>query len=151
MADWISVNAACEALNCYPNAVLYQIKKNTYFSRQVPNPNGGRGGFKYEIALESLPQEAQQRYWQQVRIAQEQAVNQPKRGRPSKAVKQAQEAAKAAKQAEIQANAIYAEAPAWQKQTVDQRLQVVRDTLGMGRKELTEWIETHALDLSVAT
>ncbi|MBQ7503140.1 hypothetical protein IJT93_10630, partial [bacterium] len=122
---WIDVSTASNCIGIARQVLMRKLPKLT--SRQVPNPNGGRGGFKYEIALESLPQDAQQRYWQQVRIEQEAAASkQSKRGRPSKAEKQAQEAAKAAKQAEIQANAIYAEAPAWQKQTVDQRLQVVR-------------------------
>ncbi|MBQ7501934.1 hypothetical protein IJT93_04345, partial [bacterium] len=100
---WLTTNNVCNLLNRNNSTIQRRIVAGAFKVRQVPNPNGGRGGFKYEIALESLPQDAQQRYWQQVRIEQEAAASkQSKRGRPSKAEKQAQEAAKAAKQAEIQ-------------------------------------------------
>lgn len=148
---YLSSSEARTCLNISRQALEYGIHKSKYQSRQVPNPNGGKSGFKYEIALESLPIEAQKRYWQQVQIAAEVAAAKPKRGRPTKAAQAIKAKAEAEEQAEIQANSVYAEAPAWQKNTVDYRLYVVQNTLGMGRKDIVNWLETKGFDINAAT
>ncbi|MBQ7503486.1 hypothetical protein IJT93_12390, partial [bacterium] len=97
---YVSIEEASTLLSVSRRTIHTYISNQKVTSHVIPCLTGG---FKREIALESLPQDAQQRYWQQVRIEQEAAASkQSKRGRPSKAEKQAQEAAKAAKQAEIQ-------------------------------------------------
>ena len=103
-----------------------------------------------EIALESLPAEAQARYWEQVRIA-EQVAAAKRGGRPSKAQQKAKAEAEARAAAEVQANQVYLEAPDWQKQRVDERLGLLHATAGMGRSELAEYLRCHQIAASVNT
>lgn len=58
---WLKVKEVADILKITVRAVQKDIKMNKYEYRHV---NGkGRGGVQYEILLESLPQEAQDRYY----------------------------------------------------------------------------------------
>ncbi|MGM9998619.1 MAG: hypothetical protein ACI38Q_04405, partial [Candidatus Bruticola sp.] len=82
MEVWLEVKTAADLMGVHPNTVLNRANKDLA-SRQIPSR--GKSGFKYEIALDSLPKEAQERYWENVRLAQAVEAAKPKRGRPSKA------------------------------------------------------------------
>ena len=121
--SWIDITTASQLCQVARQVFMRKLERFTY--RQVPNPNGGRGGFKYEIALDSLPKEAQERYWENVRLAQAVEAAKPKRGRPSKAAIRKAEA-----EAEVvRANEEYLAAPNWQKNAVDNRLYIVEQTM----------------------
>lgn len=147
---WLTLDECSVLLGITTRDVRYRISKNYYTFRKLASGHGGKG-FRYEIALESLPAEIQQRYWAKVQQAQAIEASKPRRGRPTKAAKQAQAKAQAIEEAEIQANQAYVEAPRWQKDTVDRRLQIVCETLSLGRRELAQWLEARALDVSVPT
>lgn len=138
-----------ELLGITRQALEHRIRCGQYVVRKISSPKGGRS--RYEISLDSLPLDVQQRYWQQVKLAQEVAQAKPRRGRPTKAAQAAKAEAEAREAAEVQANIIYSEAPRWQKDIVDHRLQVVQDTIGMTRSELEAYIESRGLDLSAAS
>ena len=106
---FVSSEVVAELLNVSSVTVWNRIKSEKYQSRKVPNAS--RGGFKYEIALDSLPKEAQERYWENVRLDQDVENAKPKRGRPSKAAIRKAEA----EAEEVKANEEYLAAPNWQK------------------------------------
>ena len=54
---WLKVKEVAKILNLTDSAIKKAIKKNKYEYRHVEGI--GRGGVRIEIALESLPQEAQ--------------------------------------------------------------------------------------------
>jgi len=58
---WISVIEAAKLLIKTERAVRQSITNNKYTVRKKRGK--GRGGIQYEIALESLPKEAQEKYW----------------------------------------------------------------------------------------
>ncbi|MDO5296914.1 MAG: hypothetical protein Q4F00_09835, partial [bacterium] len=95
---WLSVVETQEILDISQPAVLYRINKGLVDSRKADNP--GRAGKKYEIALDSLPQDAQARYWAQVR-AQQEALNP---GKAARAFQKAQAQAEAAEAQTVEAN-----------------------------------------------
>ncbi|MBQ7567189.1 transposase [bacterium] len=133
---WVNVEQAAELMSVSYNTVIYRIKAGILTHKQVAS--SGRKGFKYEISLDSLPQDAQDRYWEQQRIA-DQVARAKRGGRPSKAALEAR--AKAAE--EIQANEIYQKAPDWQKSVVDTRVYIVESTKGMSQKETMAWIDQY--------
>lgn len=57
---WLKVKEVAKILNLTDSAIKKAIKKNKYEYRHVEGI--GRGGVRIEIALESLPQEAQDKY-----------------------------------------------------------------------------------------
>ena len=57
---WLKVKEVAKILNLTDSAIKKAIKKNKYEYRHVEGI--GRGGVQIEIALESLPQEAQDKY-----------------------------------------------------------------------------------------
>ncbi len=145
---WVDVATAASLLGIAVTNVRKAIKVGRITARQVPNPHGGRP--KYEIALESLPQEAQDRYWQQQRLAAEVAAKK-RGGRPSKAQKEAQARAEAEAAAEVAATEAYITAPGWQREIVDDRYAVVQDTIDMGRKAIAEYIRANNIQATVGT
>lgn len=62
---FLSVSEVGNLLGRSKQAILKAIAASKYVIREVPatGKGGGKGGMKYEIALSSLPQEAQLRYW----------------------------------------------------------------------------------------
>ncbi len=147
---FLSIKDASALLNCSARNTQIAIQRGHYTARLVPNPNGGRK--KYEILLDSLPEEAQKRYWEQVRAEREAAEAQRKRrGRPTKAAAEARKAAEAKAAEEAQANMAYLEAPGWQKERVDQRIHIVTQTLGMTRKEIAAWLLSKGYECSAGT
>ena len=143
--SWIDITTASQL--CQVARQVFMRKLERFTCRQVPNPNGGRGGFKYEIALDSLPKEAQERYWENVRLAQAVEAAKPKRGRPSKAAIRKAEA----EAEEVKANEEYLAAPNWQKNAVDNRLYIVEQTMQLGQKGIEQWLLEHGENVSVAT
>lgn len=147
---FLSIKDASALLNCSARNTQIAIQRGHYTARLVPNPNGGRK--KYEILLDSLPEEAQKRYWEQVRAEREVAEAQRKRrGRPTKAAVEARKEAEAKAAEEAQANMAYLEAPGWQKDRVDQRIHIVTQTLGMTRKEIAAWLLAKGYECSAGT
>lgn len=59
---WISIKQASDLLGVTERAVRKSLENNKFTNRSVDGL--GRGGFHYEILLESLPLEAQDRYYQ---------------------------------------------------------------------------------------
>lgn len=57
---WLKVKEAARLLDLTDSAIKKAIKKNKYEFRHVEGI--GRGGVQIEIALESLPQEVQDKY-----------------------------------------------------------------------------------------
>ena len=112
--------------------------KNDTIKAILNNTNGGRG--VYSVILDSLPKEAQERYWEQQRIA-EQVAKAKRGGRPSKAKLEA----RAQAQEELQANATYQKAPDWQKSEVDRRVYIVESTKGLSQKEAMVWVDEYNL------
>ena len=147
---YLDVIKTSEVLGIALNNVRKAIRHGRFVSRKVSMNNGSKR-FKYEIELESLPIEAQQRYWQQRAAEQEAAAAKPRRGRPSRAAVAKREAAKAEAAAEVQANSDYLTAPAWQRERVDYRLSIVTATMELGRAELQQWLNNHAAAVSVST
>ncbi|MGM9997888.1 MAG: hypothetical protein ACI38Q_00570, partial [Candidatus Bruticola sp.] len=84
MSVWLSAQETADFIGCHVTNISYKIKHGSLTFRKTSSNHGGTG-FKYEIALESLPKEAQERYWENVRLAQAVEAAKPKRGRPSKA------------------------------------------------------------------
>ncbi|MDO5297557.1 MAG: hypothetical protein Q4F00_13185, partial [bacterium] len=64
----ITVEIAQSCTGLSRATIQKHIRKGDYKSRLENQPNGGAKRF---IALDSLPQEAQDRYWAQVRAQQE--------------------------------------------------------------------------------
>lgn len=60
---WLTVKRVSELLDTTPRSVQKNIQNNIYESRHVRGK--GRGGIQYEVALESLPQKAQDKYFKQ--------------------------------------------------------------------------------------
>lgn len=143
---WIDVKQAALFYGC--TRQVFMRKLTQFDARRTPNPNGGRP--KWEIALESLPQEAQERYYEQQRLAAEVAAKR-RGGRPSKAQKAAQERAEAQKAAEAAAAEAYITAPGWQRKIADDRYTVVQDTIGMKRRQIAEYIRANNIQASVTT
>ncbi|MDO5296915.1 MAG: hypothetical protein Q4F00_09840, partial [bacterium] len=69
---WLSIKDTLPLLEISRQAFNKALLSGKYTSQRVNSPNGGRP--VWEIALDSLPQEAQDRYWAQVR-AQQEALN----------------------------------------------------------------------------
>ncbi|MDO5297762.1 MAG: transposase domain-containing protein, partial [bacterium] len=111
-----------------------------YDARQTPGPTGP----KWEISLDSLPKEAQERYYEQQRIA-EQVAKAKRGGRPSKAKLEARAKAEAEAAAVIEANKVYLEAPDWQKSEVDRRVYILESTKGLSQKEAMAWVDEYNL------
>lgn len=61
MSDFLSVGEVANLLQVSKQAIQAKCKAGKYATRQVP-AKGGKGGLKYEIALTSLPKEAQTKY-----------------------------------------------------------------------------------------
>lgn len=61
MSVFLSVSEVANLLGVSKQAIQKNCKADKYTARQVPS-KGGKGGVKYEIALNSLPKEAQDRY-----------------------------------------------------------------------------------------
>lgn len=140
---YLSVGAVAELLSTTAQAVRYNVRSGTFTGKSSP---GKRGRPAWEISLDSLPADAQARYWEQVRIA-EQVARAKRGGRPSKA----QKAAQAQAAAEVKANEEYLAAPDWQKNIVDERIALLTATEGMGRRELEMYLIAHKVAVSVAT
>ena len=100
LVEWLDIQSACSLLQRSYRSVVRYVQMGKLQARKVPNPNGGRGGFRYQILLPSLPPEAQQRYWQIVRESRQVEEARPKRGRPRK-VREVE-----AQEEEAQANAL---------------------------------------------
>jgi hypothetical protein len=62
MEVFLSVDEVRNLLGVSDRAVRKQISAKKYVTQQVPTKGGGKGGLKYEIALCSLPQTAQDKY-----------------------------------------------------------------------------------------
>ena len=142
---WLSVVETQEILDISQPAVLYRINKGLVDSRKADNP--GRAGKKYEIALDSLPQDAQDRYWAQVR-AQQEALNP---GKAARAFQKAQAQAEAAEAQTVEANEEYLEAPKWQKDIIDERLRIVTESYHMTIAETLKWAEEQGYKVSRGT
>ena len=139
----ISTTEASELLGVSVRRIQLDAKSGKYSAQRI----GSGARAKYEIALESLPKEAQERYWENVRLAQAVEAAKPKRGRPSKAAIRKAEA-----EAEVvKANEEYLAAPSWQKNAVDNRLYVVEQTMQLGQKGIEQWLLEHGETVSVAT
>lgn len=145
LVEWLDIQSACSLLQRSYRSVVRYVQMGKLQARKVPNPNGGRGGFRYQILLPSLPPEAQQRYWQIVRESRQVEEARPKRGRPRK-VREVE-----AQEEEAQANALYQEAPDWKKEVADERLYVVQATMQLGRRELGQWLAAQGCSYSVGT
>ncbi len=145
---FIEFAEAQQLLGISQQATLKRVTTGKLDARQVPNPNGGRP--KWEISLESLPQEAQDRYWEQQRLAAEVAAKR-RGGRPTKSQKEAQARAAAIQAAEAAANEAYITAPGWQRAIADHRYTVVQDTVGMKRRQIAEYIRVNNIQASVTT
>lgn len=117
----ISTAEAAELLGVSVRRVQLDAKSGKYVAQR--SSSGARA--KYEIALDSLPREAQERYWENIRLAQAVEAAKPKRGRPSKAAIRKAEA----EAEEVKANEEYLAAPKWQKDAVDNRLYIVEQTV----------------------
>ena len=57
MSVWLNTQDAADLMDCHLKTVAYRVKNQTLVARQIPSR--GKSGFKYEIALDSLPKEAQ--------------------------------------------------------------------------------------------
>ena len=68
---WLSVRETSELLEITERAVQKAAKKQKYDSQYVQDGNRGgiEGGQKLQIALESLPEEAQKKYWDRLDAA----------------------------------------------------------------------------------
>lgn len=139
---FLPVNMVAPLLEVSERAIRKMIVADRVKARQATNPHGGRP--KWEISLDSLPKEAQERYWEQQRIA-EQVAKAKRGGRPSKAKLEARAKAEAEAAAVIEANKVYLEAPDWQKSEVDRRVYIVESTKGMSQKEAMAWIDQYNL------
>ena len=139
---FVSFNLCCELLGISQPALSRKIKCGKVEAQQSPNPHGGRP--VWQIDLSSLPQDAQDRYWAQQR-AQQDATRQ-RVGRYRQAGKAAEAEAEV-----VAANEDYLNAPAWQKDTIDQRLYIVTETLGMSKAEAMAWCDQHGYNCSMAT
>lgn len=140
---WLSVSEVTVLLGVSQPAVQRMIKIGRYAARKVP---ACRSGFKYEVALESLPQEAQDRYWAQVRAQQ----SAPK-GKAARAAQKAQAKANAEVAQIAEANDEYLNAPAWQKGIIDERFYIVTETYHMAAAEALQWAKAHGYKLSRPT
>ncbi|MDO5297738.1 MAG: transposase domain-containing protein, partial [bacterium] len=139
---WIDVEQASELMAVSYNTIIYRVKNGALKHRQITSP--GRTGFKWEISLDSLPKEAQERYYEQQRIA-EQVAKAKRGGRPSKAKLEARAKAEAEAAAVIEANKVYLEAPDWQKSEVDRRVYILESTKGLSQKEAMAWVDEYNL------
>ncbi|MBQ7567246.1 DDE-type integrase/transposase/recombinase [bacterium] len=144
---WLSVADVQKLLDISQPAVLYRINKGLVRSQVAINP--GRAGKKYEIALESLPADAQERYWKQLR-AQQEALNQ-RNGKAARAAKRAQAQADAEDAQLVTANDEYLEAPVWQKDIIDERLRIVTETYHMPISQALEWAKDQGYKVSRGT
>lgn len=148
MSDvWLDSKSVQNLLSISRQAVDKQCASGKLQSRKAIDVNGH---VIKEIALGSLPKEAQDRYWEQQRIAAEVAAKK-RGGRPSKVQKEAQARAEAQKAAEAAANEAYITAPGWQRAIADHRYTVVQDTVGMKRRQIAEYIRVNNIQASVTT
>jgi hypothetical protein len=58
---WLKTHEVAQLLNLHESTIKKAIKNDKYEYRHIKGK--GRGGIQIEIALESLPQEAQDRYY----------------------------------------------------------------------------------------
>ena len=145
---WLESKIASAILQISRQALEVQIHSQKLTTRQVSNPHGGRP--KWEISLESLPKEAQDRYWEQQRIA-EQVAKAKRGGRPPKAKLEAQAQADAVDAAREAAREEFQRAPGWQRDIADTRAYIVLQTEGMTQREAMAWIDQHGYDCSLST